>query len=139
MQIAIRTKAETTDWRIGEELIASLNVSGGLLVPEQVSHNADKFVEAFMGRNESQRIWASKASIRIDGALSDFYQDFAWRRKKTLKCSGSVVHTARNARGQLVPGAVSFRSAVSAKIDWYSLFKEWCKVFPPAIRHASSL
>ncbi|RYF50778.1 MAG: hypothetical protein EOO38_04850 [Cytophagaceae bacterium] len=133
MQIAIRTKAETTDWRLGEELIASLNVSGGLLVPEQVSHNADKFVEAFMGGDESQRIWASKVSIRIDGALSDFYQDFAWRRKKTLKCSGSVVHTARNARGQLVPGAVSFRSAVSAKIDWYSLFKEWCKVFPPQL------
>lgn len=133
MQIAIRTKAETTNWRVGEELIDSLNVGGGLLAPEQVSHNADKFVDAFMGKNESKGIWASKASIRINGALSDFYQDFAWRRKKTLKCSGSVVHTARNARGQLVPGSVSFRSAVSAKIDWYSLLKEWCKLFPPQL------
>ncbi|WP_454834558.1 hypothetical protein [Pseudomonas lini] len=133
IQIAIRTRAETISWGVGEKFIDSLSLGGDLLVPEQVSQNADKFIEPFMGKAASEGVWASKASIRVNGTLSDFYQDFAWRRKKTIKCSGNVVHTARNARGQLVPGAVSFRSACSEKVDWYSLFKAWCGVFPPQL------
>ena len=82
VQIAIRTKSETIGWGVGEAFIASLSRDGGVLVPEQVSHNADKFVESFMGMAASEACWASKAAIRINGALSDFYLDFAWRRKK---------------------------------------------------------
>lgn len=133
VQIAIRTKSETIGWGVGEAFIASLSRDGGVLVPEQVSHNADKFVESFMGMAASEACWASKAAIRINGALSDFYQDFAWRRKKKVKGSGSVVHTARNTRGQVVPGAISYRSASSERVDWYSLFKTWCEIFPPQL------
>lgn len=90
VQIAIRTKSETIGWGVGEAFIASLSRDGGVLVPEQVSHNADKFVESFMGMAASEACWASKAAIRINGALSDFYQDFAWRRKKRLKALGAL-------------------------------------------------
>nr|WP_269807884.1 hypothetical protein [Pseudomonas agronomica] len=133
IQIAIRTRAETVGWDVGEKFIDSLSLGGGLLAPEQVSHNADEFTEPFMGKAASESVWASKASIRVNGTLSEFYQDFAWRRKRTIKHSGSVVHTTRNARGQLVPGAISFRSACSDKVDWCSLFKAWCEVFPPQL------
>ncbi|NVZ29651.1 hypothetical protein HX881_29155 [Pseudomonas gingeri] len=133
VQIAIRTKSETIGWGVGEAFVASLSRDEGLLVPEQVSHNADKFIEPFMGTAASEGDWAAKAAIRVNGVLSDFYQDFAWRRKKAVKCSGSVVHTARNARGQLVPGAISFRSVSSERVDWYSLFKAWCEIFPPQL------
>jgi hypothetical protein len=133
IQIAIRTKAETINWGIGEKLIDSLSLGGGLLLPEQVSHNADKFTEPFLGKASCESVWASKASVRANGALSDFYQDFAWRKKKTIKASGSVVHTSRNTRGQLVPGSVSLNAACSDKADWYSLFKVWCEIFPPQL------
>jgi len=133
IQIAIRTKAETIDWGVGERLIDSLSLSGGLLLPEQISHNADKFTEPFLGKNSCESAWASKASIRTNGALSDFYQDFAWKRKKTIKSSGSVVHTSRNSRGQLVPGSISLKAASSEKADWYLLFKAWCEIFPPQL------
>ncbi len=133
VRIAIRTKSETIGWGVGEAFIASLSRDEGLLVPEQVSHNADKFGESFMGVAASEACWASKAALRFNGTLLDFYQDFAWRRKKAVKSTGSVVHTARNARGQVVPGAVSYRSANSERVDWYSLFKAWCEIFPPQL------
>lgn len=50
IQIAIRTKTETIDWGVGEKLIDSLGVSGGALLPEQVSHNADKLLRLSWGR-----------------------------------------------------------------------------------------
>ncbi len=133
IQVAIRTKAETIDWGVGERLIDSLSLNGGLLLPEQVSHNADKFTEPFLGKTSCESVWASKASIRTNGALSDFYQDFAWKRKKAIKSLGSVVHTSRNARGQLVPGSISLNAASSDKADWYLLFKVWCEIFPPQL------
>jgi hypothetical protein len=89
IQIAIRTRVETVGWDVGEKFIDSLSLGGGLLAPEQVSHNADEFAEPFMGKAASESVWASKASIRVNGALSEFYQDFAWRRKRAIKHSGS--------------------------------------------------
>ncbi|MCD0501321.1 hypothetical protein LP085_31065 [Achromobacter sp. MY14] len=133
IQIAIRTKSETIDWGVGEKLIDSLNVSGGWLHPEQVSHNADKFTELFLGKSSCENIWASKASLRLNGVLSDFYQDFSWRRKKAIKSSGSVVHSSRNNRGQVVPGTISLKADYSDKVDWYSLFKVWCEIFSPQL------
>ncbi|MFK4074605.1 hypothetical protein ACI2KX_12955 [Ectopseudomonas khazarica] len=133
IQVAIRTKAETIDWDIGERLIDSLSLNGGLLIPEKVSHNEDKFTEPFVGKSACEGVWASKAVIRVNGALSDFRQDFAWRRKKAIKSSGSVVHTSRNIRGQTVPGSISLNAACSEKIDWYSLFRTWCEIFPPQL------
>ena len=133
IQIAIRTKVETIGWDVGEKFIDSLDLGGDLLVPEQVSHNADRFKEPFMGKAASEGVWASKGSIRANGSLFDFYDDFAWRRKKTIKCTGSVVHTKRNIRGQIVPGDVHLHSACSEKVDWYSLFKVWCGLFPPQL------
>lgn len=133
VQIAIRTKSETMGWSVGEALLASLNRDGGLLIPEQVSHNADKFVESFMGVAATEAWWASKGTMRVNGALSEFNDDFAWRRKTTIKSTGSVVHTMRNARGRVVPGSVRLHSAISERVDWYSLFKAWCEVFPPQL------
>jgi len=133
IQIAIRTKAETIDWGVGEKLIDSLGVSGGVLLPEQVSHNAAKFTETVLGKGSCESFWASTASIRTNGTLSDFYQDFAWRRKKSIKSSGSVVHTSRNFRGQIVPGSICLTAAHSKKVDWYALFRTWCEIFPPQL------
>ncbi|GAB2888807.1 hypothetical protein GCM10027202_16630 [Microvirgula curvata] len=52
--ISIGTKSEIIDWRVGERLIDSLNLYGELLVPEQVSPNADKFIDPYMGKAASE-------------------------------------------------------------------------------------
>ena len=110
-----------------------MSFNGGLLLPEQVSHNADKFTEPFLGKTQCQRVWASEASIRVNGALSDFYQDFTWKRKRAIRSLGSVVHTSRNIRSEVVPGSISLNAAHSGKVDWNSLFKIWCETFPPQL------
>jgi len=53
--IAIRTKIETVGWDIGGQLLESLYLNGGLLVPEFVSHNADKITEPFEGKGQGAR------------------------------------------------------------------------------------
>lgn len=132
-QISVRTKIETVGWDVGSQLLESLYLNGGLLAPDFVSHNADKITEPFEGKEQVERLWAEKASIRANGSLSDFFLDFAWKRKKSVKCSGRISHMSRNVRSQIVPADVCLTSAFSEKIDWYCLFKVWCEIFPPQL------
>jgi hypothetical protein len=133
LQISLRTEIDTVKWEVGAEFIRSLCSGDGLLEPEQISHNVDSFGEAFLGIERSEPGWASKASVRVNGQFSDYYQDFAWRRKTKLKSSGSVSHTACNLKGQVVPGSVCFRANFDEVIDWYALFKKWCEMFSPQV------
>lgn len=133
IQLTIRTKAETIDWCVGERLIDSLSLNGGLLLPDKVSNNPDKFTEPFEGKASCESVWAPKGSIRANGSLSDFHQNFAWKKNKTIKSTGSISHRLRNIRGQIVPAEISLRAACSDKVDWYALFKAWCEIFPPQI------
>ncbi|WP_324711150.1 hypothetical protein [Pseudomonas citronellolis] len=133
IQISIRTKMETIDWECGGQLIESLYLSEGLLAPEFVSHNPDKVKEPFEDKAQAERLWAEKGSMRVNGSLSDFFYDFAWKRKKAIRSLGYVRHTKRNIRNQIVPGAVILNSAYNEKIDWYKIFRVWCEIFPPQL------
>ncbi|MDR2637805.1 MAG: hypothetical protein LBB55_05645 [Zoogloeaceae bacterium] len=135
VQITVKTKSNTTDWEVGERLVDSLEMGDGLLIPEQVSYyNPDKFKDPFMGKAACKDIWAVKGIIRSGNSTPrEFACDFAWRRKKALKCKGYVVHTMKNIYLKTVPGRINFHSACSEKVDWYSLFKTWCGIFPPQL------
>ncbi|CAB3744430.1 hypothetical protein [Achromobacter denitrificans] len=133
IQISIRTNIETVDWDVGSRLLESLYSNEGLLSPEFVSHNVDKVKEPFEGGAQAELFWAEKASIRANGSLSDFFLDFAWRRKRSVKSSGNVIHTFRNIRNKIVPGSARLNSVFSDKIDWYQLFKTWSEIFPPQL------
>lgn len=133
MQVSIRTKIDTFEWGVGERFISSLYEGGGVILPEQISHNADKFVDLFAGKAGCESYWAGVGSVRVNGATSPFYEDFAWRRKKVVKSTGYVRHKSTNARAQVVPGAINFRSACSDKVNWYLLFKTWCEIFSPQL------
>ncbi len=52
---------------MGERLIDSLNLYGELLVPEQVSPNADKFIDPYMGKAASEGLWAQRGTMRFNG------------------------------------------------------------------------
>ncbi len=133
IQMSIRTKIETADWTIGERLVESLGLSGKWLLPEQISHNADKFSGELIGSGSIEDCWASKEVIEINGVQSAFYRDFAWRRRRSIKSVGSVVHTFKNMIGQVVPGSISLRASYSDEIDWALIFKRWCEIFRPQL------
>lgn len=131
VRISIRTKIETVGWDVGSQLLESLllNENESLLAPEFVSHNPDSVKELFA----VEGLWAEKGSMCVNGSLSDFFCDFAWKRNKNIKCSGYVRHTKRNVRNQIVPGGVHLNSVFSDKVDWYQLLKVWCEIFPPQL------
>lgn len=133
IQITIRTKAATGSWAVGEQFIGTLEEHGGLLLPEQISHNPDKFIESYSGKMAMEERWAAPCTLRYDGGMVELAEEFAWRRKKAIKSSGYVSHTKRNVRGQIVPGGVSFTSAYSQNVDFHLLFRQWCHIFPPQI------
>ncbi|HEJ3814682.1 TPA: hypothetical protein SL458_003831 [Pseudomonas aeruginosa] len=131
--ISLRTKVETIGWNSGSQLLDSLNLYSGLLAPEFVSHNPDRVTGRLEGNSHAERLWAEKISIRVNGSLSEHFDSFAWKRKKSVKSTGSVSHTMRNVRNQIVPGSVCLNSIFSDKIDWYQLFKIWSEIFPPQL------
>lgn len=131
--ITLRTKANTTDFSLGEKFVDSLCQEELKLRPEKISHNPDKFSKPFVASESCREFWASKALIEYDGKSAEFRQDFAWKRKSATKSAGTVSHTLVNDRGNLVPGAIIFRSDLSRAIDWYSLLKTWSSIFPPQL------
>ncbi|WP_236215187.1 hypothetical protein [Metapseudomonas otitidis] len=133
IQISVRSKIETVGWDVGSQLLESLYLNDGLLTPEFVSHNADKITEVFEGKEQAERLWAEKASIGANGSLSDFFLDFSWKMKKSVKSSGRISHMFRNIRNQIIPADIYLNSVFSEKIDWYQLFKVWCEIFSPQL------
>ncbi|WP_313493845.1 hypothetical protein [Stenotrophomonas sp.] len=133
IQMSIRTKNETADWAIGEKLVESLSLSGGRLLPEQISHNADKFSNNFIDSSSIRDCWAAEEIFDVNGVQSVLYRDFAWRRRRSVKSIGSVVHTFRNLRGQVVPGSISLRASYSDEVDWMVVFRRWCEIFEPQL------
>ncbi len=131
--ISLRTKIETIDWDSGSQLLDSLNLYNGLLAPEFVSHNPDRVTDQLEGLSHAKGLWAEKISIRVNGSPSEYFDSFAWKRKKSVKSTGSVSHTMINARNQVVPGSVCLNSVFSDKIDWYQLFKTWSGIFSPQL------
>lgn len=133
IQMSIRTRIETADWAIGERLVESLGLSGKWLLPEQISHNADKFSGELISSGSIEDCWASKQAIEINGVQLVFCRDFAWKRKRSIKSVGSVVHTFKDIKGQVVPGSISLRASYSDEIEWDLIFKRWCEIFRPQL------
>ncbi|GFM84116.1 hypothetical protein PSCICN_48080 [Pseudomonas cichorii] len=133
IQMSIRTRVDTFEWEYGEKFISSLYGDGGIFLPEQISNNADKFVDLFVDKAGCRKYWEGVGSVRVNGVASPFHEDFAWRRKKAVKSKGYVRHKTTNVRSQIVPGSINFRSDCSEKINWYLLFRTWCEIFSPQL------
>ncbi len=132
IQISIRTKVETREWHFGSQFLDSF-ADDPKLAPEYISHNADKVHEPFLSKTDCKDVWADKAVIRAGGSAFDFYQDFAWRRKSAIKCTGCVSHKLTNNRGQLVPGSISLNADWNKSCEWYELYRQWCDLSTPQL------
>lgn len=133
IKINVRTKGETVNWRIGEHILDSLCEFQGNLLPEQISHNPDKFDAPFLGKKCVENFWATPVTLSYGGGTFEVADTFAWRRKKSVKSLGYVTHTKRNIKSQIVPGEISFTSDYASKVNFYELFKSWCCILPPQI------
>jgi hypothetical protein len=132
IKISLRTKIETSQWAIGEALIDIL-LENSVLTPDLVSHNPDKFSEIFPGKEGCKEIWASVAQLRVNGSMSEFHQDFCWKRKRTIRSRGAISHRMVNARSRIVPGRLSLHADWSDKVDWCTLFISLCNLLPPQL------
>lgn len=133
VKIALRTRVETKPLEVGRALLDVLSLGDGQLYPEQVSHNPDRFKDAFSGPDTLDVWWNEVAQIRVEGAISDFSLDFAWRRKAAVKSNGYVCHTTRNNRGAVLPGTVNITCQWSSKVERFEVFRALIDVFPPRL------
>lgn len=132
VQISIRTKRDTHEWRVGDAIISALSRNRHL-VPERLSHNPDSFSDPLLDMSFCSGMWATTAELRVNGSMSEFHQDFCWIRRKPVRSSGCIKHTALNVRSQTVPGSLEFDSNWSDEVDWAWLFREWCGIIPPQL------
>ena len=133
IEIHIETEMETASWDVGQRLIDSLYQDGDELVPEYVSQFVPKGNEGCFGVEAAKERWAAMYEMRVNGSLYDCYQGFYWRRRRAVKCQGNVKHTSRDCRCRITPGHVWFSSGFGGKVDWYSLFRQWCELFSPKL------
>lgn len=124
IDVAIRGLAETVGWKFGEAFINSLKFEGGVS-PEQISNNPDRFKKDSPGFDMAQDFWACKGTLNVSGGV-EFYQDFAWRRKKNPKFSGWIRHKSKNLRGAILPSSIRMILARNCSSQWLELFKVWC-------------
>lgn len=82
IKINVRTKGETVNWRIGEHILDSLCEFQGNLLPEQISHNPDKFDAPFLGKKCVENFWVTPVTLSYSGGTFEVADTFAWRRKK---------------------------------------------------------
>lgn len=132
VQISIRTRADTHDWPVGDAMIGALS-SNSVLVPEQLSHNPDRYSNPRMDMSCFRECWASVAQLRVNGSMFEFHQDFCWRRKRLVRSSGCLQHKKVNVKGQVVPGSLDFEADWTESVDWAGLFREWCGIIPPQL------
>lgn len=135
----IQTFADIQSWGIGEQLLSPL-FSENRLRPQRIAtfgevtskHGVD--IEAV---DDCKPHWASKASMRIDGAPVEFVQDFNWKRTRVAKSIGVVSFPSANLKGTLISGGLFFKSQFRKEIDWIGMFADWCSVLSPygAILH----
>lgn len=131
VQIAIRTRIDTTDIALGRALIALLDRHG--LSPEQVSFNPDKFKDEFLGDESITHWWAALATIKSQGRSYESPMPFAWRRKKAVRSTGYLRHRIHNHAGKLVPASINFTAAWGKLVDWAEFFDGLVRIFPPQI------
>ncbi|ENW94589.1 hypothetical protein [Acinetobacter sp. NIPH 298] len=136
IQIRIRSKVDTFEWRdYGWPFIESLvNTSKGWLSPEHISTNPERFKQKFESVEACEDNWAGLGQIHIDGKkVSEFHNDFAWRRKNKLKGKGWVTHKMINQLHQLIPAEIDFKVDYHKEINWFELFRHWCGLFSPQL------
>ena len=139
LQMYVQTNTDMTSWDIGKKFLSPL-FNNEKLAPQRVSTFGEVTTRCGFdveGMKECRAYWASKATMRVDGALDEFTVDFNWKRLKSIKSEGYVDFIKTTNRGKKIPGRISFRSKYRKEVDWIALFINWCKITTPfaAILH----
>jgi len=119
------------DWSFGKRFLNILCDQDASLTP-QVIGNEERCKVEFIDVHSCQSMWSPVAQIRANGSLMEFREDFFWKRKKTTKSLGYIVHTDRvGPRNELKLGRITIKLQPNRKLDWYNFMRELCSHVQP--------
>ncbi|MCX8281900.1 hypothetical protein OSJ77_17040 [Phyllobacterium sp. 0TCS1.6C] len=139
----LQTNADLTPWPVGQDLLSQVFAEPKLR-PQRIAtfgevsarHGLD-----IAGIEDCRDHWANRATLRVNGSLSEFHQDFHWKRRMVPRSQGSVSFSTTNIYGEMLPARIWFQSQFDKNIDWIGLFGSWCELTSPfaALLHPLSL
>lgn len=135
----IQTFKDIQSWEIGERVLTRV-FSVEKLKPQRVATFGEVTVKHGFDVEsiEDCRLhWASKASMRGEGVLTELLEDFNWKRTKVAKSQGMVTFPKKDMRGTQLSGGLFFEAQFRKDIDWGGIFAAWCGILTPygAILH----
>lgn len=131
IQISIVTAFDTTSWQFGRGILTNICATDLRLVPEFVG-NSEPLKCSFTDIASVEPIWAPIATI--DGPQGRVWVpwDCLWKRTKSVKNRGIMIHTKTDVSGKLRPGWLKIAADADKKINWFDLFKRLCQVARPS-------
>lgn len=137
----VQTFSDIQAWGVGEQVLVPV-----FALDKLKPQRAATFGEVTAKRGfdvdaleDCQSHWASKATMRLNGAQTEFFEDFNWKRTKVVKSQGMVTFPSTNTKGTRLSGGLYFESQFRKEIDWRNLFEVWCLALSPycALLHPS--
>lgn len=116
--IEIKTQNDLTSWEVGERLLSEV-FSAPKLIPQRVASFAE--VSSRNGSDvgalaDCRAHWGLKATLKVEGAKSEFTQDFHWVRKRVAKSQGAITFAGETKpRGGRSPVASNFGRSIGPK------------------------
>lgn len=127
--ISIISKVDSTDWQFGEQILKTLEQADSRLLPEKVG-NFEPLRATTKSVDDCRAYWANFYNSSTPG-LEKNSDDFIWKRTKSIKSSGQMLHKRRSLNGSVKAARLVFRSAADRKVAWPELFKNLCRILDP--------
>jgi len=129
VRISVISPLETSDWNVGQELLAAFQDVDARLVPQKVG-TFEPLKHAVSCIDDCAPFWAISQSPNIKG-LELNADGFIWKRTNSVKSYGHMMHKHRNIYGDVRDAWFVFGAASDRKIVWLPLFKRICEVLQP--------
>lgn len=128
--ISLATRYDTTPWEFGGPFLEALRQTHERLLPEFIG-NCEPLRKPFMSIDACRDCWAPVSIIRSPQGRFEARSAFLWKRRKSTRSFGHVMHTSTNILGKMNSGQIIFRGDPDLEIDWLGLFQRWCQLVRP--------
>lgn len=128
--LSLVTSIDTSSWNFGCRFLSALLLFDGKLTPEFVS-NVEPIKTPFVSVDETEEFWAPTVVVRGPHGRTEAKSSFLWRRLRSVKHDGHVMHTSINKMGKKALGSIIVRAQVNREIEWLSVFRDLCMVVQP--------
>lgn len=120
---------ETNEWARGRALLSALVNVNSNLMPEKVGIT-EPLAVVVNDIDDCEPFWAI-ADDSGDERLRGNADSFMWKRSRSIKSSGHVIHKHRSKSGRVRPGRFIFRADFDWHCNWDALFEKVCQILKP--------